>query len=57
LISDRAFIVRGDPALDAKTVCHFCRCELASYKVPRLVEFRDDLPKSNIGKVPRKDLR
>jgi long-chain acyl-CoA synthetase len=49
----KAFIVRGDPA----TVCHFCRCELASYKVPRLVEFRDDLPKSNIGKVLRKDLR
>jgi long-chain acyl-CoA synthetase len=53
----KAFIVRGDPALDAKTVRHFCRCELASYKVPRLVEFRDDLPKSNIGKVLRKDLR
>ena len=53
----KAFIVRGDPALDAKTVRDFCRCELASYKVPRLVEFRDDLPKSNIGKVLRKDLR
>jgi long-chain acyl-CoA synthetase len=53
----KAFIVRDDPALDAKTVRDFCRCELASYKVPRLVEFRDDLPKSNIGKVLRKDLR
>jgi long-chain acyl-CoA synthetase len=53
----KAFIVRGDPALDAKTVRDFCRCELASYKVPRLVEFRDDLPKSTIGKVLRKDLR
>jgi long-chain acyl-CoA synthetase len=53
----KAFIVRGDPALDAKTVRDFCRCELASYKVPRLVEFRDELPKSNIGKVLRKDLR
>ena len=42
----KAFIVRGDPALDAKTVRDFCRCELASYKVPRLVEFREDLPKS-----------
>jgi acyl-CoA synthetase (AMP-forming)/AMP-acid ligase II len=53
----KAFIVRGDPALDAKTVRDFCKCELASYKVPRLVEFRDNLPKSNIGKVLRKDLR
>ncbi len=53
----KAFIVRGDPELDAKTVRDFCRCELASYKVPRLIEFRDDLPKSNIGKVLRKDLR
>ena len=53
----KAFIVCGDPALDAKTVRHFCRCELASYKVPRLVEFRDDLPKSNIDKFLRKDLR
>ncbi len=56
-VAVKAFIVRGDPALDAKTVRDFCRCELASYKVPRLVEFRDDLPKSNIGKVLRKDLR
>ena len=53
----KAFIVRGDPALDAGTVRDFCRGELASYKVPRLVEFRDDLPKSNVGKILRKELR
>ena len=47
----------GISFLGTQTVRHFCRCELASYKVPRLVEFRDDLPKSNIGKVLRKDLR
>ncbi|MGA7385377.1 MAG: AMP-binding protein [Methylocella sp.] len=53
----KAFVVRGDQALDAETVRNFCRGELASYKVPRLVEFRDDLPKSNVGKILRKNLR
>jgi long-chain acyl-CoA synthetase len=53
----KAFIVRSDPALDAATVREFCRRELADYKVPKLVEFRDDLPKSNIGKVLRRELR
>ncbi|MCI0735613.1 MAG: hypothetical protein L0Y50_04985 [Beijerinckiaceae bacterium] len=53
----KAFIVRGDPALAAKDVREFCRRELAAYKVPRLVEFREDLPKSNIGKILRKELR
>ncbi|MGQ0444919.1 MAG: AMP-binding protein [Beijerinckiaceae bacterium] len=53
----KAFVVRGDPLLDAAAVRDFCRNELASYKVPRLVEFRDDLPKSNVGKILRKDLR
>ncbi len=53
----KAFVVRGDPNLDAKTVRDFCKGELASYKVPRSVEFRDDLPKSNVGKILRKELR
>ncbi|MDQ6702170.1 MAG: AMP-binding protein [Pseudomonadota bacterium] len=53
----KAIIVRGDPALSAAAVRAFCRRELSSYKVPKLVEFRDDLPKSNVGKILRKDLR
>jgi long-chain acyl-CoA synthetase len=53
----KAFVVRGDPALDAETVRDFCRGELAGYKVPKFVEFRDDLPKSIVGKILRKDLR
>ncbi|MGC2222434.1 MAG: AMP-binding protein [Methylocella sp.] len=53
----KAFIVRGDPALDAAAVRDFCRRELANYKVPKLIEFRDDLPKSNVGKILRKELR
>ena len=53
----KAFVVRGDLAVDAETVRDFCRSELAGYKVPKFVEFRDDLPKSVIGKVLRKNLR
>jgi long-chain acyl-CoA synthetase len=53
----KAFVVRGDPALDAAAIRNFCRRELANYKVPKFVEFRDDLPKSNVGKILRKDLR
>ena len=53
----KAFIVRDDPTLNAAAVRDFCRRELVNYKVPKLVEFRDDLPKSNVGKILRKDLR
>jgi long-chain acyl-CoA synthetase len=53
----KAFVVRSDPALDANTVRDFCRRELAGYKVPKYVEFRDDLPKSTVGKILRRELR
>jgi long-chain acyl-CoA synthetase len=53
----KAFIVSADPVLSARMVRGFCRNELSSYKVPKLVEFREDLPKSNVGKILRKDLR
>jgi long-chain acyl-CoA synthetase len=53
----KAFIVRGDPALDAGMVRDVCRTELASYKVPKFIEFPEDLPKSNVGKILRKELR
>ncbi len=53
----KAFVVRGDPDLDAAAVRGFCKGELAGYKVPKWVEFRDDLPKSNVGKILRKELR
>jgi long-chain acyl-CoA synthetase len=53
----KAFVVRSDPALDATSVREFCRRELADYKVPRIVEFRDELPKSNVGKILRRELR
>jgi long-chain acyl-CoA synthetase len=53
----KAFVVRDDPDLDAAAVRGFCKGELAGYKVPKWVEFRDDLPKSNVGKILRKELR
>jgi long-chain acyl-CoA synthetase len=53
----KAFIVRSDPALDAAAVREFCRTELTDYKIPKFVEFREDLPKSNVGKILRKELR
>ncbi|MEM8590822.1 MAG: AMP-binding protein [Pseudomonadota bacterium] len=53
----KAFIVSGDPSLDADAVRAFCREHLTGYKVPKRVEFRDALPKSNVGKILRKDLR
>jgi len=53
----KAFIVRNDPALDAETIREFLKTELAAYKVPKYIVFRADLPKSNVGKILRKDLR
>jgi long-chain acyl-CoA synthetase len=52
-----AFIVRRDPALTAEELRQFAKAQLTNYKVPRTVVFRDDLPKSNVGKILRKDLR
>jgi len=54
----KAFVVpRPGAALDAEAVLAHCRQHLASYKVPRLVEFRSALPKSGVGKYLRRELR
>jgi len=53
----RAYIVRRDPALTEADIRAHCKANLAAYKVPRQVEFRDDLPKSNVGKILRRELR
>lgn len=54
----KAFVVlkKGESATD-KEIIAFCKEKLAPYKVPRLVEFRDSLPQSSVGKVLRKELR
>jgi long-chain acyl-CoA synthetase len=53
----KAFIVPCDPSLDVETVRSFCRSQLAAYKVPKFVAFREDLPKTNVGKILRRQLR
>ncbi len=53
----KAFIVKSDENLTKDAVRAYCKEHLTNYKVPKLVEFRDELPKSNVGKILRKDLR
>jgi len=53
----KAVIVKKNPALTADDVIRHCREQLTAYKVPRHVEFRAELPKTNVGKILRKDLR
>ncbi len=50
-------IVKKDPALTADDVVAFCKRELTPYKVPKFVYFRDELPKTNVGKILRRKLR
>jgi long-chain acyl-CoA synthetase len=52
-----AFIVRKDASLTADQVRQHARGSLTNYKVPKTIVFRDELPKSNVGKILRKDLR
>ncbi len=51
------FVVRRDPSLTAEQIIEFARAELTGYKVPRAVYFRDELPKTNVGKILRRALR
>ncbi len=53
----KLFIVKKDESLTSEEIIAFCRKELTNYKVPKLVEFRTELPKTNVGKILRKDLR
>jgi len=53
----RVVIVRKDPSLTKEQVIAHCRKELTGYKVPHIVEFWDELPKSNVGKVLRREVR
>jgi long-chain acyl-CoA synthetase len=52
-----AYVVRRDPGLTAEELRGFARDNLTGYKVPRRIEFRDALPKTNVGKVLRRALR
>jgi long-chain acyl-CoA synthetase len=52
----KLFVVRRDPELTEAELRAYCRENLTGYKVPRVIEFRESLPKSNIGKILRKEL-
>ena len=52
----KLFVVRRDRNLTEAAIRAYCRENLTGYKIPRLIEFRDALPKSNIGKILRKEL-
>lgn len=51
------FVVRKDPALTEEQLIEHCRASLTGYKVPRRVYFRDELPKTNVGKILRRELK
>lgn len=53
----KIFVVKKDESLTQEELMKFCREQLTSYKVPKSIEFRGELPKSNVGKILRKDLR
>ncbi len=53
----KAFIVKKDPNLSVDDVIKYCGTQLTAYKVPKQIEFRNDLPKTNVGKILRRELR
>lgn len=55
--SIKVFVVKNDPTLTEADVAAFCKQQLTGYKRPKYIEFRDDLPKTNVGKILRRELR
>ena len=53
----KLYIVKKDQSLTTEEIIQYCRENMTNYKIPRVVEFRTELPKSNVGKILRKDLR
>lgn len=53
----KVFIVKSDPSLSEQEIRDYCKEQLTGYKRPRYVEFREELPKSNVGKILRRELR
>ena len=53
----KVFVVKNDPTLTEENIAAFCKENLTGYKRPKYIEFRDDLPKTNVGKVLRRELR
>ena len=53
----KVFVVRKDPNLTERDIIEHCKANLTGYKVPKFVEFRNELPKTNVGKIQRRALR
>jgi long-chain acyl-CoA synthetase len=53
----KLFVVKQDPALCEEDVAEYCKQSFTAYKRPKYIEFRDELPKSNVGKILRRELR
>ncbi|MFT7721416.1 MAG: long-chain-fatty-acid--CoA ligase [Roseateles sp.] len=53
----KLFVIKSDPALAEEDLASYCAAQLTAYKRPRFIEFRDELPKSNVGKILRRELR
>lgn len=53
----KLFVVRKDPSLTVDELMQYCRQQLTGYKRPKYIEFRDNLPKTNVGKILRRELR
>ncbi len=53
----KAYVVRRDPQLTEDAIREFCKEQLTGYKRPKIIEFRDELPKTSIGKILRRELR
>ena len=53
----KLFVVRSDPTLSEDEVGSYCKDNFTAYKRPKYIEFRDELPKSNVGKILRRELR
>jgi acyl-CoA synthetase (AMP-forming)/AMP-acid ligase II len=53
----KVFIVKDDPTLTEEQVAAYCHDNLTGYKRPKYIEFRDELPKTNVGKILRRELR
>jgi long-chain acyl-CoA synthetase len=53
----KLFVVKSDPTISEDDLASYCRDNFTAYKRPKYIEFRDDLPKSNVGKILRRELR
>jgi acyl-CoA synthetase (AMP-forming)/AMP-acid ligase II len=53
----KVFVVKNDPTLTEEQISDYCKQHLTGYKRPKYIEFRDDLPKTNVGKILRRELR